>query len=76
MKTAVERLPLRMVQRRKARDGEDIPPGAVELQFGLDGRKILAKTPGELAQAILPDAGGPRVHSIGDNTPADADDEF
>jgi uncharacterized protein YyaL (SSP411 family) len=76
MKTAVERLPLRMVQRRKARDGEDIPPGAVELQFGLDGRKILAKTPGELAQAILPDAGSPRVHSIGDNTPADADDEF
>jgi uncharacterized protein YyaL (SSP411 family) len=53
MKLAVERLPLRMVQRRKAKPDEQVPAGAVKILLGTEPRSILASTPEDLQRAIL-----------------------
>lgn len=53
-KLAIERLPPRAIHRRKARTGEIIASGTVELHFGPDGRKLSLTSPDALAPAILP----------------------
>jgi hypothetical protein len=54
MKQAVERLPVRMVQRRKADAADVVPPGAVKILLGEEGANRLATTPEELHGAVLP----------------------
>jgi uncharacterized protein YyaL (SSP411 family) len=53
LKTAVERLPFRMIQRRMAVPGGGIPPGSVQvITPGAEPRMV--SSPGELQQAVLP----------------------
>jgi uncharacterized protein len=54
MKLAVQRLPLRVVQRRAAKPGEQVPPGSVKLLFGGEARSVVVSTPQGLAEVILP----------------------
>jgi hypothetical protein len=54
MKLAVERLPMRMVQRRPARADEQVPAGAVRLLLGEEKHAVIATTPEQLQQAVLP----------------------
>lgn len=53
LKLAIERLPLRMIQRRPAKSQDAVPPGSVLIQFG-DGGKRVVSTVESLQQAILP----------------------
>jgi uncharacterized protein YyaL (SSP411 family) len=53
LKLAVERLPLRTVQRRLAKATEQIPAGSVLIQLG-EGEPIVVSTVEALQQAILP----------------------
>jgi len=57
LKLAVERLPIRVFQRRSARDGEQVPSGAVKVSFGGMKDAKLVTTPEALMEALLPDAG-------------------
>jgi uncharacterized protein YyaL (SSP411 family) len=57
MKLAVERLPLRVVQRRPAKSDEQVPAGSVKLLFGEEEREVMVSTPQSLKQAILPPGG-------------------
>ncbi len=53
LRTAMERLPFRMIQRRMADPGDKIPPGSVKvITPGAEPR--IVSTPGELQQAVLP----------------------
>ena len=54
MKLAVERLPLRVVQRRPAKPAEQVPAGSVKLLLGEEERDVMVSDPQALRQAILP----------------------
>jgi uncharacterized protein len=54
LKLAVQRLPMRMFQRRGARDGESIPAGAVKVKIGGKEDGTIVTTPEALAEALLP----------------------
>ena len=54
MKLAVERLPLRMAQRRPARPDEQVPAGSVRVLLGEEKRAVTVSTPQQLQQAVLP----------------------
>jgi uncharacterized protein YyaL (SSP411 family) len=56
LKLAVERLPVRMVQRRSAKPGDEIPPGAVMVIFA-NGGKHSVSTPAALQEVLLPQPG-------------------
>ncbi|MEY3896418.1 MAG: hypothetical protein RLZZ214_1938, partial [Verrucomicrobiota bacterium] len=53
MKLAVERLPMRMFQRRAAMAQDNIPPGAVKVVL-TDSESRVITTPEELTEALLP----------------------
>ncbi len=53
LKTAAERLPLRMFQRRPAKSPDEVPPGSVMVIFP-DGTTRLVSTPKSLEEAVLP----------------------
>lgn len=53
LKLAIERLPLRMVQRRPATSKDEIPVGSAMVTFA-GGRQVLVSTPVALAEATLP----------------------
>ncbi len=53
MKLAMERLSLRMFQRRAAKPGDEVPSGAVMVIFPDGGRKSVS-TPAALQEAVLP----------------------
>lgn len=53
LKTAVERLPLRVVQRRAAKTDEQVPSGSVKVLLPED-RSVVVSTPEALHQAVLP----------------------
>jgi uncharacterized protein YyaL (SSP411 family) len=57
MRLAVERLPMRVVQRRPAKPDEQVPAGSVKLLLGEDEREMMASLPEALRQAILPPEG-------------------
>jgi uncharacterized protein YyaL (SSP411 family) len=54
LKMAVERLPLRMVQRRAAKPADAVPAGAVKILLGEDERSLVATTPQAMRDALLP----------------------
>jgi uncharacterized protein YyaL (SSP411 family) len=54
LRLAVERLPMRVFQRRAARDGEKIPAGAVKVLIGREDEGRIVTTPEALAEALLP----------------------
>lgn len=54
LRLAVERLPIRVFQRRAARDGEKIPAGAVKVLIGREDEGRIVTTPEALAEALLP----------------------
>jgi uncharacterized protein YyaL (SSP411 family) len=54
MKLAVERLPLRVVQRRPAKSADQVPAGSVKLLIGEEKREVTVSSPEALGQAILP----------------------
>lgn len=56
LRLAVERLPMRAIQRRAARPGEDLPAGAVKVWIGADDEGRIVTTPEALAEALLPSA--------------------
>ncbi len=53
MKLAVERLPIRMVQRRPAKPADAVPAGSVKVSFSSGETRTLS-SPESLAQAVLP----------------------
>ncbi len=53
LKLAVERLPLRMIQRRPAKSSVEVPSGKVMIHTQ-SGEKIVVSTPEALQQAVLP----------------------
>ncbi len=53
LRSAVERLPVRTVQRRPAKPDENLPPGTVRILLSAD-RSVDATTPEMLRQALLP----------------------
>ncbi len=53
LKTAVERLPLRSVQRRPARAGEEVPAGSIKILLP-EGQSTIVSTPEALQEALLP----------------------
>ncbi len=53
LRQAVERLPLRMIQRRPANSGDDIPAGSVTVRLP-GGETLPVSTPAELAEALNP----------------------
>lgn len=53
LKLAIERLPLRMIQRRAAKPGDQVPAGSVKIEYG-KGESRLASTAADLQQAVLP----------------------
>ncbi len=53
LRQAVERLPLRMIQRRAANSGDDIPAGSVTVRLP-GGETLPISTPAELVQALAP----------------------
>lgn len=53
LQLATQRLPIRMVQRRPAKDADEVPAGQVKV-FLANGESRLVNTPEELAQAVLP----------------------
>ncbi len=54
LKLAMERLPLRMVQRRAAKPADAMPAGAVKLLLGEDEQSLIITTPEALQDALLP----------------------
>jgi hypothetical protein len=54
LKLAVERLPLRVVQRRAARPADQVPAGAVKLLLGEKEDSRIVTTPEALKEALLP----------------------
>ncbi len=56
LKSAVERLPLRTVQRRMARSGDEVPADAVKVLLP-DGQSVVAATPEALQEALLLSSG-------------------
>jgi uncharacterized protein len=54
MKLAVERLPMRVIQRRPAKPNEEVPAGSVTLLIGEEERAVRVSSPQSLGQAILP----------------------
>jgi hypothetical protein len=56
LKEAVARLPLRMVQRRPANNGDSLPAGTVMVLLP-DGKSTLVATPEELVKAVALPAG-------------------
>jgi uncharacterized protein YyaL (SSP411 family) len=71
MKLAVERLPMRIVQRRPAKPEEQVPAGSVKLLFGEDERAVMVSSPAALGQAILPpDGKSVSLPAAGDPPPA------
>ena len=57
LKLAVERLPLRMVQRRAAKPADEVPAGAVKILLGEDEQSRIVTTPEALRDALLPSPG-------------------
>ncbi len=53
MRTAVERLPMRMIQRRTAKPGDEIPRGSVMVRYST-GEPRLATSVQELMEAVTP----------------------
>lgn len=53
LKLAIERLPLRMVQRRPAKSQDAVPPGSAMIQFKNGGNRVVSSVD-SLEQAILP----------------------
>lgn len=53
LKLAVERLPLRMVQRRPAQTADEVPAGSVMIRIQ-GGESVVVSTPEALQQAVLP----------------------
>ena len=53
MKLAVERLPLRVVQRRPAKPDEQVPAGSVKLLIGEEERAVMVSTPQSLRTSDL-----------------------
>ena len=56
LKLAIERLPMRMVQRRAARADEQVPAGHVKLRFIKDDRTITVDSAAAMLAAIRPAA--------------------
>lgn len=54
LKLAVERLPLRMIQRRAAKAADAVPAGAVKILLGEDAQGRIVTTAEELRAALLP----------------------
>jgi uncharacterized protein YyaL (SSP411 family) len=54
LKLAVQRLPLRVVQRREAKSADAVPTGAVKVLIGDDTQGQIVRTAEELAKAISP----------------------
>jgi len=54
LRHAVERLPVRMVQRRPARPEDQVPDGSVKVVFGSGGDGLVVATPEALREAVLP----------------------
>jgi uncharacterized protein YyaL (SSP411 family) len=54
LRMAVERLPMRIFQRRAARDEEKVPVGAVKVIMGGKEDAKTVTTPGALVEALLP----------------------
>ena len=50
---AIDRLPLRAIQRRSARLGEDVPAGSARVHLS-EGQSIIVTTPEALQEALLP----------------------
>jgi uncharacterized protein YyaL (SSP411 family) len=53
LKLAIQRLPMRMIQRRPEKPADGIPPGSVKLVFA-GGESRSVTTVGELEEAVLP----------------------
>lgn len=53
LKLAIERLPLRMIQRRLAKSEDAVPPGSVKIQFE-NNSSLVVSTVETLEQAVLP----------------------
>jgi hypothetical protein len=53
LKQAIERLPMRMIQRRAAKPADDVPAGSARVILS-SGESRLVKTPGDLQEAVLP----------------------
>ncbi len=53
LRLAVERLPLRMIQRRAAKSGDEIAAGSVMVRLP-DGETLSVSTPADLANALSP----------------------
>jgi hypothetical protein len=53
LKSAVERLPMRTVQRRPARPDDNVPAGSVKILLA-EGEAVVVSTPEALQQALLP----------------------
>jgi hypothetical protein len=67
LRLTVERMPMRVFQRRAAREGEEIPAGAVKVLIGgTEGGKIVT-TPEALLEALLPRAENSRTVRSGDS---------
>lgn len=54
LRLAIERLPMRVFQRRTAREGDNIPAGAVKVVTGGKEDARIITTPEALAEALLP----------------------
>ena len=55
MKLAIERLPMRMIQRRAAKSSDKVPAGSVKVVF-FNGESRVVSSSGDLEEAILPSA--------------------
>lgn len=55
MKLALERLPMRMIQRRAAKSSDEVPAGSVKVLF-FNGESRLVSSSANLEEAILPSA--------------------
>ncbi len=54
MKLAIERLPMRMFQRRPAQAGDEIPAGSIKVLLGEENKSRIVSSPEALKEAVLP----------------------
>lgn len=70
LKLAVERLPLRVVQRRPAKSEDEVPAGSVKVLLGEENESRIVSTPDALKEAVLPSPGKSENLPAGDTPPA------
>jgi hypothetical protein len=69
MKLAVERLPMRVVQRRAAKPGDQVPAGAVKVFLGEENQSRIVSTPEALREVVLPLSGNSENLPAGNPAP-------